>query len=171
MNSLFILGSLITPGIGLIFWTSIVFVILVVLLGKFAWKPILSSIKTRENNIKDALQSAEKALNDMRELQSNNEKIMNQARAERDSMLKEARETKDAIVAEARQKAQADADRILSTAREQIKNEKNAAVAELKNQVAILSIEIAEKILKTELSNDEKQKALVSNLVKDLNLN
>lgn len=171
MNSLFILGSLITPGIGLIFWTTIVFVILLVLLGKYAWKPILSAIKTRENNITEALLSADKALNDMRELQSNNEKIMNQARAERDSMLKEARETKDSIVNEAKQKAQAEADRILTTAREQIQNEKNAAVAELKNQVAVLSIEIAEKILKSELSNDDKQKALVTNLVKDLNLN
>lgn len=171
MSSLFILGSLITPGIGLIFWTSVVFLILLVLLGKYAWKPILSAIKTREQGIEDALKSAERALNDMRELQSNNEKIMNEARAERDAMLKEARETKDAIVAEAKQKAQADADRILVTAREQIKAEKNAAVADLKNQVAILSIEIAEKILKSELSNDDKQKTLVTNLVKDLNLN
>ena len=171
MNSLFILNGLLTPAIGLIFWTSVVFLILLILLGKFAWKPILTAIKTREQGIEDALKSADRALNDMRELQANNEKIMNQARAERDSMLKEARETKDAIVAEAKQKAQADADRILSTAREQIKAEKNAAVAEIKNQVAILSIEIAERILKSELSNDDKQKALVTNMVKDLNLN
>jgi F-type H+-transporting ATPase subunit b len=171
MHSLFILGSLITPGIGLIFWTSVVFLLLLVLLGKYAWKPILNAIKTREQSIQDALSSADKALNDMRELQANNEKILNQARSERDSMLKEARETKDAIIAEAKQKAQADADRIMSTAREQITNEKNAAVADLKNQVAVLSIEIAEKILKAELSNDEKQKTLVSNLMKDVNLN
>ncbi|MCC6370701.1 MAG: F0F1 ATP synthase subunit B [Bacteroidia bacterium] len=169
--NLFILGSLITPGIGLIFWTGVVFLLLVGILGKFAWKPILNSIKTREQGIEDALKSAERALNDMRELQSNNEKIMNDARAERDAMLKEARETKDSIVAEAKQKAQADADRILSGAREQITAEKNAAVAEIKNQVAVLSIEIAEKILKAELSNDDKQKALVTNLVKDLNFN
>lgn len=171
MHSLFILGSLITPGIGLIFWTSVVFLLLLVLLGKYAWKPILNAIKTREQSIQDALSSADKALNDMRELQANNEKILNQARSERDSMLKEARETKDTIIAEAKQKAQADADRIMSTAREQITNEKNAAVADLKNQVAVLSIEIAEKILKAELSNDEKQKTLVSNLMKDVNLN
>lgn len=171
MHSLFILGSLITPGIGLIFWTSVVFLLLLVLLGKYAWKPILNAIKTREQSIQDALSSADKALNDMRELQANNEKILNQARSERDSLLKEARETKDAIIAEAKQKAQADADRIMSSAREQITNEKNAAVADLKNQVAVLSIEIAEKILKAELSNDEKQKTLVSNLMKDVNLN
>lgn len=171
MNSLFILGSLITPGIGLIFWTTVVFLLLLVLLGKYAWKPILNAIKTREEGIEKALASAESALKDMRELQSNNEKILADARAERDGLLKEARETKDAIIAEAKQKAQAETDRIMTSAREQITNEKNAAVAELKNQVAVLSIEIAEKILKSDLSNDEKQKTLVTNLMKDVTLN
>lgn len=169
--NLFILASLIEPSIGLIFWTSITFVLLLVLLGKFAWKPILTAIKTREKSIENALASAESALNDMRELKSANEIILTQARTERDNMLKEARETKEAIVNEAKVKANAETDRILKTAREQISNEKNAAIAELKNQVAVLSIEIAEKILKSELSNDEKQKALVSNLMKDVNLN
>lgn len=169
--NLFILASLIEPAVGLIFWTSITFILLLVLLGKFAWKPILTAIKTREKSIETALKSAESALNDMRELKSANEIILTQARTERDTMLKEARETKEAIVAEAKVKANAEADRIMKTAREQITNEKNAAVAELKNQVAILSIEIAEKILRSELSNDEKQKALVSNLMKDVNLN
>ncbi len=171
MNSLFILAGLLEPAIGLIFWTTLTFILLLILLGKFAWKPILNAIKTREEGIQKALSSADKALNDMRELQANNEKIMNQARSERDAMLKEARETKEAMINEAKQKAQADADRIMSTSREQIANEKNAAVADLKKQVAILSIEIAEKILKSELSNDEKQKALVSNLMKDVSLN
>lgn len=167
----FIQASLIEPGIGLIFWTGVTFLLLLVLLGKFAWKPILSAIRDREKGISEALASAERALNDMRELRAANEGIMNQARNERDAMLKEARETKEAIVAEAKQKAQAEADRILSSAREQIANEKNAAVAELKRQVATLSIEIAEKILRSELSNDEKQKTLVSNLMKDVHLN
>ena len=169
--NLFILGSLIEPGIGLIVWTTITFILLLILLGKFAWKPILTAIKTREEGIEDALAKAENALNDMRELKSNNEKILADARAERDNLLKEARDTKDAIIAEAKAKSQSEADRIMSSAREQITNEKNAAVAELKNQVAILSIEIAEKILRSELSNDEKQKALVNNLMKDVNLN
>ena len=169
--NLFILASLIEPGIGLIFWTTITFILLLVILGKFAWKPILTAIKTREKSIEAALKSAESALNDMRELKSANEIILTQARTERDTMLKEARETKDSIIAEAKHRAQAEYNRILSSAREQITNEKNAAVAELKNQVAVLSIEIAEKILKSELSNDEKQKALVSNLMKDVNLN
>lgn len=171
MNSLFILGSLITPGIGLIFWTTVVFLLLVVLLGKFAWKPILNSIKTREKNIEDALASAESALNDMRELKSNNEKNLAKAREERDAILKEARDMKDAIIAEAKTKAGSETERILAQAREQINNEKNAAITDLKNQVATLSIEIAQKILKSELSSDEKQKALVSTLMKDVNLN
>jgi F-type H+-transporting ATPase subunit b len=171
MNSLIILASLITPGIGLIFWTSIVFIILLVLLGKFAWKPILNAIKTREEGIEKALASAESALKDMRELKSNNEKILLEAKAERDVMLKEARETKETIIAEAKDKATKEAERILASAREQLIAEKNAAVAELKSQVAGLSIEIAEKILRSELSSDDKQKALVNNLMKDVNLN
>ncbi len=171
MTSTFILASLIEPAVGLIFWTTITFILLLVLLGKFAWKPILAAIKTREEGIEKALASAESALNDMRELKSNNERILQEARAERDNLLKEARDTKDAIIAEAKSKSQSEADRIMASAREQITNEKNAAVAELKNQVAVLSIEIAEKILRTELSSDEKQKALVSNLMKDVNLN
>jgi F-type H+-transporting ATPase subunit b len=169
--SLFILASLVTPGIGLIFWTAIVFLLLLGILGKFAWKPILNAIKTREEGIEKALGAAERALNDMRELKSNNEKMLVEARNERDALMKEARETKESIIAEAKNKAQKDADRIMASAREQIINEKNAAVAELKNQVASLSIEIAEKILRSDLSTDEKQKALVNNLMKDVNLN
>ncbi len=169
--SLFILASLIDPAIGLIFWTTITFLLLLVLLGKFAWKPILTAIKTREKGIEDALSSAQSALNDMRELKSSNEKILNEARAERDTMLKEARDIKEGILAEAKTKATSEAERIMKTAREQINNEKNAAISDLKNQVAKLSIDIAEKILKSDLSSDEKQKALVSNLMKDVNLN
>lgn len=169
--NLFILASLIEPAVGLIFWTTITFILLLVLLGKFAWKPILNAIKTREKGIEDALASAENALKDMRELKANNEKSLNEARAAREELMKEAREMKEAIIAEAKTKAQVDAERILASAHEQINAEKNAAVAELKNQVASLSIEIAEKILRSELSSDEKQKALVNNLMKDVTLN
>jgi F-type H+-transporting ATPase subunit b len=172
MNTLFILISpLVTPGIGLIFWTTLCFLLLIVLLGKYAWKPILGAIKEREEGITKALESAEKAKLEMKELVAGNEKILEQARAERDAMLKEARETKDNIVNEAKAKSKLEADRILNSAREQITNEKNAAITELKNQVATLSIEIAEKILKSELSSDEKQKSLVNTLMKDVNLN
>lgn len=171
MTTIFILGALTTPGIGLIFWTTIVFISLVLLLGKFAWKPILNSIKSREESIEEALKSAEKAKLEMQALKTGNEKILAEARAERDALLKEARDTKEAIVNEAKTKAKSEAERILSSAREQITNEKNAAITELKNQVATLSIEIAEKILKSELSSDDKQKALVTTLMKDVNLN
>lgn len=171
MNSLFILNALVTPGVGLIFWTSIVFILLLVLLGKFAWKPILSAIKEREEGIETALKSAEAAKKEMENLKAGNEKILNEARSERDALLKEARDTKESIISEAKIKATKEADRILATAREQIVAEKNAAIADLKAQVATLSIDIAEKILKSELSSDEKQKSLVNNLMKDVNLN
>lgn len=172
MNSLFILeASLIKPGIGLIFWSTIVFVLLVFLLTKYAWKPILAAIKTREEGITNALAAAETAKQEMKELQSANEIILTQARTERDAMLKEARDARETMIAEAKVKAKSEADRILASARDQITNEKNAAITELKNQVATLSIEIAEKILKSELSSDDKQKALVSTLMKDVNLN
>jgi F-type H+-transporting ATPase subunit b len=171
MNNLLILSSLTTPGIGLIFWTTIVFLMLLFLLGKYAWKPILNAIKTREEGIEKALSSAKDALKEMQDLKSSNEKILAQAREERDVMLKEARDTKDAIIAEAKTKATKESERIVAAARDQINNEKNAAITELKNQVATLSIEIAEKILKSELSGDEKQKSLVNTLVKEINLN
>lgn len=171
MTALIILGSLITPGIGLIVWTTVVFLLLVFLLSKYAWKPILNSIKEREEGITSALESAENAKKEMELLKVGNEKILTEARAERDTLLKEARDIKDAIVNEAKTKAKAEADRIISSARDQINNDKNAAVTELKNQVATLSIEIAEKILRSELSSDDKQKALVNNLMKDVNLN
>lgn len=161
MSSLIILASLITPGIGLIFWTTVVFLLLIFLLGKYAWKPILGAIKTREKNIEDSLAKAESALNDMRELQSNNDKILQQARTERDALLKEARTTKDSIIAEAKTKAQEDAMRIVEAARELIENEKNKAQDELRKQVAQLSIEIAEKVLRQELKSDSKQMEFV----------
>ncbi len=163
--------DLVTPGIGLIFWTAVVFVILFILLAKFAWKPILGAIKEREESIENALSSAEKAKAEMAALQSDNERILNEARAERDLLLKEAREVKDKIIADAKNTATAEGDRLLEAARVNIENEKNAAVADLKGQVAALSIEIAEKILKSELSSDEKQKALVNGLMEDVNLN
>ena len=171
MNSLLILNALVTPGIGLIVWTTLVFLLLLFILGKYAWKPILKAIKEREQGIADSLSLAEKAKKEMAELKAGNEKILTEARAERDNLLKEARETKDSIINEARLKATKEAERIMQSTREQILNEKNAAITELKNQVAVLSIEIAEKILNSELSSDEKQKTLLNNLMKDVNLN
>jgi len=163
--------ELVTPSIGLIFWTSLVFIILLALLTKFAWKPILSAVKERESKIDDALQAAEQAKLDMAKLKSQNEDLRLEALAERDALLKDAREMKEKMIIEAKAVAKVEGDRVIESAREAIKNEKMAAVTEIKNQVAALSIEIAEKIIKQELSTDEKQKALVTNLVGEVNLN
>ncbi|MCC6837653.1 MAG: F0F1 ATP synthase subunit B [Bacteroidia bacterium] len=163
--------ELVKPSIGLIFWMAVSFSIILFLLKKFAWKPILGMIKEREESIENALAAAEKAKEEMKALQSNNERILAEARAERDSLLKEAREIKDKMILEAKTTATKEGERMLAIARENIQNEKMAAITELKNQVATLSIEIAEKILKSELSSDEKQKTLVNTLLKDVNLN
>ncbi|MCB0402873.1 MAG: F0F1 ATP synthase subunit B [Flavobacteriales bacterium] len=156
---------------GLFFWQLFLFVGLILLLRKFAWKPILKAVEERESSIEDALEAAEAAKRQMAELKSNNEDLMNKARDERDAMLKEAREMKDKIVAEAKTTASAQAEKIIAEARESIQHEKMAAITELKNQVAVLSIEIAEKILKEELSSADKQKTLIDNVVKEINLN
>ena len=163
--------KLVTPDIGLLFWMLVSFGIVLFLLKKFAWKPILASLKTREESISEALNTAKKAKEEMLSLKADNEKLIQQARAERDVMLKEARDTKDAIIAESKSKAQSEANKIMASARETINTEKNAAIAELKNQVASMSIDIAEKILRQELSKDEKQKSLMENLMKDISLN
>lgn len=163
--------ELVTPAIGLLFWMSVTFLTILFILKKFAWKPILNMIKEREDSIESAIQSAENARKEMENLKAGNEKILQEARNERDLMLKEARDTKDAIVNEAKEKAKLEADRIINQARESIQNEKMAAITELKNQVATLSIEIAEKIIREQLSSDDKQKALTSNLMKEVTLN
>lgn len=163
--------QLVQPGLGLIIWTTLVFLILLFLLKKFAWKPILKAVSDREESIENALKTAEKAKEEMAALTANNEKLLQEAREERDEILKVARTTKEQIISEAKNKAKAEGERILTAAKETIETEKMAALTELKNQVAALSIEIAEKIIKTELSSDEKQKALAENLVKEVSLN
>jgi len=164
-------NPLVTPELGLIVWTTLVFCILFFLLAKFAWKPILKAVKDRESSIEDALNAAEEATRKMAELKSDNEALLNKARAERDAMLKEARDVKDKIIAEAKANANVEGEKIIAAAKESINLEKLAAITELKNQVATLSIEIAEKILKEELSSADKQKAIIDNVVKDINLN
>ena len=163
--------DLITPQFGLIFWMVVTFLTVLFILKKFAWKPILSALSEREKSIQDALDNAKKTKEEMTALKADNERLIQEVRGERDKMLREARDTKDAIIAESKSKAQAEANKILAAARETLNMEKNAALTELKNQVASMSIEIAEKILRHELSNDEKQKALVENLIKDISLN
>ena len=160
--------ELVTPAIGLIFWTTVVFTLLVLLLKKFAWKPILSAVDERNKSIKDSLAQAEKARNEMSELTANNEKIIAQAKLDRDIILKEARDMKNEIISEAKDKANKEAEKLVSTAKEQILNEKMKAITELKNYVADLSIEMAEKILSSELSDVAKQKELVTNALKEI---
>jgi len=163
--------ELVKPEFGLIFWMLISFGIILFILKKFAWAPILNMLSERETSIQNALDSAERAKEEMKALQSNNERILMEAKAERDLMLKDARDIREKMIAEAKGLANKEGESLLKTARENIQNEKMAAIAELKNQVATLSIEIAEKILKSELSSDEKQKSLVNTLLKDVNLN
>ena len=159
--------ELVTPAIGLIFWTTVVFTLLVLLLKKFAWKPILSAVDERNQSIKDSLAQAEKARSEMSELTANNEKIIAQAKVDRDLILKEARDMKNEIISEAKDKASKEAEKLVSTAKEQILNEKMKAITELKNHVADLSIEMAEKILRSELSDVAKQKELVTKALKE----
>ena len=163
--------ELVTPEIGLIFWTTIVFLLLLVVLKKYAWKPILTAVDERNKSIEDALKSADKAKKEMLALNTDNERILIEAKKERDALLKEGREIKDNIIAEAKDKAKLEADKILITAKEQINNEKMKAITELKNQVASMSIDIAEKILKSELSDKNKQKELIAEALKSNELN
>lgn len=163
--------DIVSPSLGLVFWTTLSFLIVLIILRKAAWKPILASLKEREDKIQDALDSADKAKEEMAKLQASNEALLKEARNERDAMLRDARDIKDKIVNDAKTQAQEEADKILSNAREAIRNDKNAAIADLKNQVGVLAIEIAEKVLRDQLSNDEKQKALVQRLMQDVSLN
>ncbi len=163
--------ELVTPGIGLIFWTSIVFILLIFLLKKFAWKPILDAVEKRSKSIEDSLNASEKAKAELTELNVEKDKIRKEALAARDALLKEATTLKTQILSDAKGQAKIEAEKILTDAREVIRNEKMAAITELKNQVAILSLDIAEKIVKEQLTSSEKQKALVDNLVKEVNLN
>ena len=156
---------------GLIIWTTIIFTLFLLVLRKFAWKPILKSVDERNKNIEDALKAADKAKEEMALLNADNERILSEARVERDVLLKEAREMKEKIVNEAKSQADADAAKILDSAKEQIHNEKMKAITELKNQVAEMSIDIAEKILKAELSDKSKQKELIADSLKNTELN
>lgn len=163
--------ALVTPGLGLIVWMTVAFLVVWIGLGKFAWPAILETIKEREENIANALASAENAKAEMEKLQSDNERILKEAREERDVILKEAKEIKDKLIADAEGQAKEKAAKIVADANANIQNEKAAAMAEIKSHVAALSVEIAEKILKSELADDKKQKELVDNLLNDIKLN
>ncbi len=158
-------------SIGLFFWQTLLFIVLILFLKKFAWGPILEAVEQREEGIKNALESAEKAKEEMQNLTADNERILAEAKIERDVILKEAREIKDQIVNDAKGLAKKETEKILSQSKEQIINEKMKALTELKNTVAELSIEIAEKVLKSELSDKNRQKELVENSLKNSELN
>jgi F-type H+-transporting ATPase subunit b len=158
-------------SLGLFIMQTILFLALVFLLKKFAWKPILDAVNEREEGIKSALQSAENARKEMQNLQSDNQRILHEARTERDALLKDAREMKDKMVADAKNEAQAQGLKMIEQAKAAIESEKNAAMAELRAQVSNLSIEIAEKLLKEELSNKEAQTKLVEKMLGDAKLN
>lgn len=158
-------------SVGLFFWQSLLFVILIFLLKKYAWGPILNSINEREEGIKGALEAADNAKKEMEALNADNERILREAKVERDAILKEAREIKEGIIAEAKSKATEEADKVMASAREQINNEKMAAITELKNQVASLSVDIAEKILKSELKDQNKQKEIVNSALEEASVN
>ena len=155
---------------GLFFWQLLIFIFLVLLLKKFAWKPILDTVNERESSIKDAMSEADKARNEMAAIQESNQKVLKEARAEREALLKDARNTGAEIIAQAKTDAKTEANKLISQAQEAIQNEKRAAVNELKNQVAQISLEIAEKVIDTELANKDKQAQLVDKLLKDSSL-
>ncbi|MGB0429948.1 MAG: F0F1 ATP synthase subunit B [Bacteroidia bacterium] len=164
-------SSLVTPDPGLIIWTSVVFVILLILLRSFAWKPILGAVKAREESIDDALKSAEKAREEMSSLQSEHEKLVREAKAERDQILKDAKETKDKVVSEAQNIAKQEAASIMARAQENIRREQEQAMKELKAEVATMAIEAATVILKGQLSDKEKQQAIVDEYLKEAKFN
>lgn len=163
--------DLITPEFGLVFWTLITFFILLVILKKFAWKPILGAVSEREEGIRNALASAENARIEMENLQSDNERILKEARLEREVMLKEARELKNKIIDDAKEEAKRQSDKLVRQAQETILTEKKAAISDLRAEVAKVSISIAEKVIRGELSEADKQEKLVKSMLDDNSLN
>ncbi|MEI6884018.1 MAG: F0F1 ATP synthase subunit B [Bacteroidota bacterium] len=163
--------ELITPGLGLIFWMTLVFLALLFLLKKFAWIPILKALKDREDAITDALTSADRAKEEMKQLKFSNELLLAEAKNERDNILNEARKIKEKIIEEARAKASEEAGHITASALENIRNEKMSALTELKNEVGQLSIEVATKLLRRELSDPKKQEDFARQLLDEIKLN
>jgi len=164
-------SSLTTPAIGTIFWTALIFVLFFIILKKFAWKPILNAIKARDEMIKGSLESAEKAREEMLRLQSDNESILRKARKEREGILKEAREVRDKLISEAKGKATEEAEKLIEKARTGIESEKSKALAEIHEQVATLSVEIASKLLGENLKKTGKQEKLIDNYLKEIDFN
>ena len=163
--------GLVTPDFGLVFWMILSFSIVLFVLKKFAWKPILEMLKERESSIEDALQSAERARDEMNRLQADNQKILQEARAEREKMMKDARDIREQMISDAKKSAETEANKIIASAKIQIENEKATAVNQIKETVVNLSVNIAERLLKTNLDSDAKQKDFINKLLQDVKLN
>ena len=163
--------DLITPAFGLIFWQTIIFLIVLFVLGKFAWKPILGALQSREDSIDEALKSAEKAKEDMANLKTDNEKLLAEAKLERDKMLKAAAKLGEDLKDQAKEDARLIGDKMIDDAKASIESEKNEAIKEIKDQVVELSIQITEKLLKKNLSDDKSQQELIQGYMKDIKLN
>jgi F-type H+-transporting ATPase subunit b len=163
--------QLVTPGIGLIFWMLVSFSLVLFVLGKYAWTPIMKGIHQREDTIEKALEAANEAKKEMLKLKAGNEQLLRDAKDERDALMRDARKVKESILEEARVKANEEAARIMENARENIQFEKMAAINELKNQIATISIEIAEKLIGKELENKKSQQELTEKLLKEVKIN
>jgi F-type H+-transporting ATPase subunit b len=163
--------DLLIPSFGLIIWTFLAFFILLFILKKFAWKPILKSLKDRENGIADALATAENAKAEIAQFKNENEVMMARAREERAEMLKEAKITKDRIIGEAKEQAKVEANKIIADAQEAINNQKMAALTDVKNQVGNLVVEVAEKVLRRELTNKAEQESFINGLASTVKFN
>ena len=163
--------DLLTPSFGLFFWTTIAFLTVLILLKKYAWKPILEALNEREKNIADSISSAERIKTEMASMKNEHDILLNQAREERTLLLKEAKETKDKIVNEAKELAKEEANKIMVEARQQIEFQKNAAIVDVKNQIGSLVIEVAEKVLRKELSNKAEQNDFISKLANEIKMN
>ncbi len=163
--------ELVTPSIGLVFWSTLAFGILFFFLGKFAWKPIMKTLQEREDSIDEALKSAEIARLQLETLKTDNQRLLNEARVERDKMLKEASEIKDQILAKAKSDAKSEGDKMIMSAKEAIENEKVNAMNQLKTQVAILTVDLAEKILRKKMEDRSQQESFINENLKNITLN
>ena len=163
--------DLVTPGIGMIFWSTLFFLVLLFILGKFAWPAILTAVKARNESIRHALEAADRAKEEMAQLQADNEKILAEAKSERDALLRDAKQVKDKLIADAKEKASEESKKLIQNARESIQTEKAAAINEMKEQMASISVEIAEKILRMKLEDSKAQKELVNKLINEADLN
>lgn len=168
---IFLSNSLISPGVGTIFWSTAIFLLFFFILAKFAWKPILTMIKQREETIQNSLDAATQAREEVVKLKSDNEEILRKAKEEREIMLKEARDIRDKMMADARDKASVEAEKLISKAKNDIELEKTKALSEIKDQVATLSVAIASKLIGEQLSKGAEQQKLIDKYLKDINVN